>query len=77
MLSARERVIAIGNPSGTAITIRVTAIMKYFSTISAILYLIQCSKNGSQTIHRKSFHLNRYKQMTGNKTLEWMWEISC
>ncbi|CUP80031.1 Uncharacterised protein [Segatella copri] len=36
MLSARERVIAIGNPSGTAITIRVTAIMKYFSTISAI-----------------------------------------
>ena len=36
MLSAKERVIAIGNPSGTAITIRVTAIMKYFNTISAI-----------------------------------------
>ena len=37
MLSARARVTAIGSPSGTAITIRVTAIMKYFSTTSAIL----------------------------------------
>ena len=36
MLSARARVTAMGKPSGTAITISVTAIMKYFSTTSAI-----------------------------------------
>ena len=36
MLSARLSVTAIGMPSGTAITISVTAIMKYCSTVSAI-----------------------------------------
>ena len=37
MLRAKASVTAMGNPSGTAITISVTAIMKYFSTTSVIL----------------------------------------
>ena len=36
MLRARLSVTLIGNPSGTATTIKVTAIMKYFRTIRAI-----------------------------------------
>ena len=36
MLSAKANVTAIGSPSGTAITISVTAIMKYLSTAAAI-----------------------------------------
>ena len=36
MFKARASVTAIGSPSGTAMTISVTAIMKYFSTTSAI-----------------------------------------
>ena len=45
MLSARASVTAIGNPSGTAITISVTAIMKYFSTTSAIfMYSVECHR---------------------------------
>ena len=36
MLSARASVTAIGSPSGTAITMSVTAIMKYLSTIWAM-----------------------------------------
>ena len=37
ILSAKLKVTAIGKPSGTAITMSVTAIMKYFNTTSAIL----------------------------------------
>ena len=37
MFSAKLKVTAIGSPSGTAITISVTAIMKYCNTTSAIL----------------------------------------
>ena len=36
MLSAKAKVTAMGSPSGTAITMRVTAIMKYFNTTSAM-----------------------------------------
>ena len=36
MLRAKAKVTAIGSPSGTAITISVTAIMKYFSTTSVM-----------------------------------------
>ena len=36
MFRAKLRVTLIGNPSGTATTIRVTAIMKYFNTMRAI-----------------------------------------
>ena len=36
MFRARARVTAMGRPSGTAITISVTAIMKYFSTTSVM-----------------------------------------
>ena len=36
MLRARLRVTLMGSPSGTATTISVTAIMKYFSTMSAM-----------------------------------------
>ena len=36
MFSARASVTAIGRPSGTAMTISVTAIMKYLSTTSAM-----------------------------------------
>ena len=36
MLSARLSVTAIGMPSGTAMTISVTAIMKYCNTVSAM-----------------------------------------
>ena len=36
MLRASDRVTAMGRPSGTAMTMSVTAIMKYFSTTSVM-----------------------------------------
>ena len=36
MFSAKLKVTLIGKPSGTATTIKVTAIMKYFNTMPAI-----------------------------------------
>ena len=46
MFKASANVTAIGSPSGTAITISVTAIMKYFSTTSAILIQSLVLHNG-------------------------------
>ena len=45
MFRARASVTAIGSPSGTAITMSVTAIIKYFSTTSAIfMYSVECHR---------------------------------
>ena len=58
MLRASARVMAIGRPSGTAMTISVTANMKYFSTTSVMpsqsfvchnsLVSMSCPKNSKK-----------------------------